>query len=667
MHAGINITDDDITIAESLLFSNGEKFDEERIVFIKNLDTIDLQAVPGSGKTTALMAKLLILERYLPLDYGSGILVISHTNAAINEIDNKIRKYCQRLFSYPNYIGTIQKFTNDFLAIPFYMNHYHKRPYCIDYDIYKEYAQNFRNRFFSGFTQQEQNNAKRFLLMNKELSTNLRYSHINGAIELTESYYGKVLEIRKPKGNTREQNYQDWNSDEKCRVKEWLSTFKTSLLREGILCFDDAYFLAFEYLSRYPQIKLILQKRFNLVFVDEMQDMEKHQHDLLEEIFFDGSRSNTKYQRIGDKNQAIYNQDVEVDEIWSERETLTINGSHRLTRPIADLVNCFALYRDADFHVNGLREGDLLPRLIVYNDTNISNVIRKYSEIIKSLNDEGKIPLTDSVFKVIAWRKAPGEGKIGIIDYYPDFNVSKHGARTNYSFLIDYLSQNNISFNSLAPIQENLINALLKILRLENILTDKKRGFSKYSLYSFLREHDETDFNEFNLNIFKWSMAIVHGEDVTNRVRSYIPYYLSMFNEEIDKSDTFINEDNDENIYENIKEKKYKPNTVNYHGFDIDITTIHAEKGKTHTATLYLETFYGNCRGNYESERLSEQLMFTNFNPNTNRQKTMKQSVKMMYVGISRPTHLLCVAVHKDRFNEHLSGINKENWAVTEI
>ncbi|MCH7770718.1 MAG: hypothetical protein IIA49_06840, partial [Bacteroidetes bacterium] len=75
----IKITNEDIVYAENILLPKGKLFDIERHDFIKNLDTIDLQAVPGSGKTTALLAKLLILENYMPFDNGSGILVISHT------------------------------------------------------------------------------------------------------------------------------------------------------------------------------------------------------------------------------------------------------------------------------------------------------------------------------------------------------------------------------------------------------------------------------------------------------------------------------------------------------------------------------------------------------------------------------------------------------------
>ena len=662
MPTEISITDGDIALAENILFSNGEKFDEERIAFIKNLDTIDLQAVPGSGKTTALMAKLLILERYLPFDDGSGILVISHTNAAIDEIKDKIGKYCPKLFSAPNFVGTIQKFTNEFLAIPFYSNTYNKRTHYIDDEIYNTYAKEFSSKFFRGFTGVEQNNAKRYLRVN-DLYRKFRYSHLNGAIELTNGYNGPPLDFRKPRGNTRAQNYQDWTNPEKQRVKLWLFEFKKSLFREGVLSFDDAYCLAFEYLFKLPRIKHILQKRFQYVFVDEMQDMEMHQHDLLESIFFDDANTISKYQRIGDKNQSIYSREITLDEIWSERETLTINGSHRLTPPIAELVDCFALYRDAGFQVRGMREGDIPPHLIVYENASIGNVIRKYSEIINGLLAEGRIPSSDNKFKAIAWVKShPDDDKIGLSDYFSDFDFINHSPHIEYSCLGNYLNAGSKTNNSLAPIQANVINALLKVLRLENIQTEDGQKYTKNSLFAYLKEYHELSFSELRLNLFQWSMAIAQGKDVADLIRAYVPNFLAFFGGAINHSNEFITKVAQNNNDGNDVEETLKINTVNYHGFDIDVTTVHAEKGKTHTATLYLETFYSRGQGNYESERLRNQFLYLNLNPNTI--DVVKRSAKMMYVGISRPTHLLCVAVHKARFDEHLSEIDTRKWVI---
>lgn len=58
----MNITDIDINEAEKTLLPKDMHFDDERRDFIKDLESCDLLAVPGSGKTTALQAKLFCME-----------------------------------------------------------------------------------------------------------------------------------------------------------------------------------------------------------------------------------------------------------------------------------------------------------------------------------------------------------------------------------------------------------------------------------------------------------------------------------------------------------------------------------------------------------------------------------------------------------------------------
>ena len=61
----IEITDEDINWAE-LFLKNGIHFDDTRRIVIKSMDSIDVQAFPGSGKTTVLVAKLAILAKKWP-------------------------------------------------------------------------------------------------------------------------------------------------------------------------------------------------------------------------------------------------------------------------------------------------------------------------------------------------------------------------------------------------------------------------------------------------------------------------------------------------------------------------------------------------------------------------------------------------------------------------
>ncbi|MEZ8732810.1 UvrD-helicase domain-containing protein [Vibrio splendidus] len=172
----IEVTDDDIKYAESILLKSGQSFDDERVGFLKDLNTLDLQAVPGSGKTTVLLAKLLIFERYMPFKDGTGILVISHTNAAIDEIKSRIGDYCPKLFSYPNFIGTIQSFVNEFLAVPYFKQ-------CFNYDVVKICDQAYTDRLkfnlkycLKGFTNDVFKKVKYIFSCNESKIYNYRFS-----------------------------------------------------------------------------------------------------------------------------------------------------------------------------------------------------------------------------------------------------------------------------------------------------------------------------------------------------------------------------------------------------------------------------------------------------------------------------------------------------------
>lgn len=57
----IHISDDDIDQIEILM--GNVSFDAPRRDIIKKLDSFDVQAFPGSGKTTVLIAKLAILAK----------------------------------------------------------------------------------------------------------------------------------------------------------------------------------------------------------------------------------------------------------------------------------------------------------------------------------------------------------------------------------------------------------------------------------------------------------------------------------------------------------------------------------------------------------------------------------------------------------------------------
>ena len=107
---------------------------------------------------------------------------------------------------------------------------------------------------------------------------------------------------------------------------------------------------------------------------------------------------------------------------------------------------------------------------------------------------------------------------------------------------------------------------------------------------------------------------------------------------------------------------------------DINIGSVHSAKGQTHCATMYVETPYKK----YETEYLfrvkkhAAKKRGVIYYPNplfqeevTNNLVTTKSVMHMMYVGFSRPTHLLCYAVVKDNWNEDMIAKMKElGWKI---
>lgn len=660
----INVSEEDISYAEKILLPEGKVFDPERRAFIRNLNTIDLQAVPGSGKTTALLAKLLILERKLPFEDGSGVLVISHTNAAIDEIKVKVYRHCPRLFSYPNYVGTIQGFVDQFLAIPFSISKFKKKPNRIDNQIYDEAVQRRFPLNLNGFEIQEQSNARYYLKANNYENV-YRLAYRNGAVCLVKSINGNELDISRPKSKV---NGKDFTDSEKVRVKEWLIKFKLSIMQsECIMHFDDAYFLAELYINKIAPVKILLQKRFSFVFVDEMQDMDTHQYNLLENIFFDYGQALSKYQRIGDKNQAIFNS-VKADEVWSARaEVLKLSASQRLSKPIANVVKRFALEADPNFDIVGLNVSDIKPHILVFDDESIKKIIPTFIEVLKKNN----LFNPDLSVKVICWntdwkddevsRQAPE--KLRLENYFDGYRKEQSVPRQDYDCLKSYLLYFDKNKRTLKTVRQNILNALLKLLRFEQIYDSSQRPYTLNKLIDFVRDTDAQKYEELNLNLYNWSIELIKGnaDAVWEQVKTYTHDFFSIFSKSITTVGlNFINNDSSNPQPASIAQP-VKPNT-NFDGdIKVEVTTVHAVKGQTHAATLYLESCY---QGKHESERLASQFLGVSFNE---RKVHHKSSVKMTYVGFSRPTDLLCVAIHKSRFEKYLSGINRSDWVVEEV
>lgn len=695
----IQIKNEHIKLAQAI-FIDGNDFDEEeRIPFIKNLNTCDLLAVPGSGKTTALMAKLYCISQNMPFEDGSGILVLAHTNQAVDEIEKKLKKHCPKLFEYPNFIGTIQSFTNRFLANQACFENYGSYIRKNDDELYE----NEVNKFYYSLTWSkkgvEPKNLinKLFGLVNAGKTVDFESGRKNihdflnkfeyNIVEKKITYNGQT----KLKDNTANQSYYN-------ELENW----KKELYKSGLLNYKDSFNMGVWILDQIPIIKSILQKRFKYVFIDEMQDLEKFQIDLIDSIFCSES-STTIIQRIGDINQSIYNSGKNIKDNcdWEPRNPIYLTGSNRLTEDISNFVNYFTLDPQPDkdgnkrFIVKGLAKIDnpIKPHLIIFNKESKDKLQSKFEQLIKNFNLHQTINSKKDGFHIVSWstewnndEQNPDNEKIRLKDIFPNYSRESKQKKEDFNCLRKHLQLFDSDKKTLEGIRKSILNALIRILREEKIYKDAVSNmyFRKRDLIDFIKNIGNEEYEDFKLKLFSWCFKIISKnecEDVYQEIKKYVENEFINYNwnndrirvaRTIDKSSVFLNGSFD---YLSLTNEEDENKIVENTGIKIKTSSVHAVKGQTHCATMYIESSYFN----YETEKLSITVKGTKTKPDTQlpnplfgeyhtyrlgKDSRAKEALKMMYVGFSRPTHLLCFAILEENVKDDIEKYKNAGWVV---
>ena len=678
------ITDDHINIIEKELLPHDCSFNDERREFIQCMETRDVNACAGSGKTTALIAKLLILDRFfMPLPQNKGICVLTHTNVAIDEIKEKLGVNA-KLLNYPNFFGTIQAFVDKFLAVPMYVNHFQKRPERIDNDWYDDSLKSIGSYLLSDENKKHWLYAKAWLEKKNspvETLAGIRVSFDKNNIndpQLLKKFNGNEL------FRTRGDAFNDL-----CSIK-----YDTLFKKRGILCFDDAYTLANLYIQKYEiQLKNLFANRFQFVFIDEMQDSYQHQIDIFDKIF---DKQSIVYQCIGDPNQAIFNS-LSEDCAWRPSNPLPISDSQRFSTKIANAIQNIRLDNSLPLTGNSSKQipkedginGEIKPYIIFFENSKIKDVIIKFKDLI--LEHKLHIPETtrqksDRIkFKAVGWvgqnkdEKTTSARKIKhVIKHYFEENTYKKESKTKETFdnLSDYFLKQVLPKNENGEEQpqtskvykDAFTNAFLKALR---IVKKRQEDGKYYNATSFWQKvYSDKEFSDkLLLKISSWTKSIIQENNIIEEVKAFIGNDLKFFfnyscNAELN---TFFTNPPKLQVGNNQKPKNYLEYESDNVKFKIDIATIHSVKGETHTGTLYLETF----KDKYETQKgVFKDCLAKKENRSSAFGAQLKETLKMAYVGMSRPTHLLCLAIHNSyllNYNQHKEELESAGWQVIEL
>jgi DNA helicase-2/ATP-dependent DNA helicase PcrA len=617
--------------------------DEELREVLRRMDTLEVQAAPGSGKTTLLGAKLTLIASKWPYE-RRGICILSHTNVAREEIARRLQSSVEGryILRYPHFLGTIQTFVHTFLALPFLRSH-GVSPDVIDDEYFADQAM-----LLAGY--------------DKTLSLWLANApRAAGPVVQTLRYEGEKLALGCANGSM---------PGEGTKSRPRLASLKKKLTDRGVFRYDDMFAFAECLLNRHPVLRTTLSYRFPLLFLDEMQDTSGSQESLLTKIFDE----TVVVQRFGDVNQRILNNSQNGTVTTFPRDGyVSVSTSKRFGQPIAEVANKLRML-GPDIVGKG-PTAVAPPTMFLYDDETIGNVIPTFGAYVAGHFSQHELA-TGRVKAVCARKQGDSKKGLGrhILDYWPTFDVAAGkpvAARPRFIDVIRGLS--SVQGRGLGEVQSSLDSvrmALLKVLRVTgNDEIKRSRTWGDLAqrldqsanrlsiLNRIVRDLvieppdilSEPHWGQFVTKLFHGLQPLLDG-GVTEegfRKTEYLAYDAPFSPGEIASQSR-----NEGNTYESTIDGK----TVR-----VELATIAGVKGETHLATLVLESFQQSAFD------ISEAIPYLcgNLDSTTVVNSRLQGQLRNLFVGVTRPTRLLCLAMHRERLSEdYRVALTNMGWVL---
>lgn len=615
----IEISERDINDVEQEL---NLSFDDTRREIIQSYN--DVQACPGSGKTTMVAAKLLIIAKKW-MSLHQGICVLTHTNVAKKEIIERLQTSIHggKLLTSPHFIGTIQEFVNKFLAIPYLRSQGFKITH-IDDEICCARGWSFLNR-----------GTKNYLERNRIKSIQeMQYKFIDGCLDLNIPGFRR---------ESQSNSYQD------------LINAKNTLMTEGYFFYHEMYEISKDYIHHNPDIIKAIQSRFPIVFIDEMQDTQKFQDEFLNTIFRNDNNQ-VKMQRFGDPDQAIYGTNEEENQTYNQAELEKVKNSHRFNSSIASIARNLS-YNRINLTSEISHPNQSLHTIFLVDDSSRTNVFEHFANLCSQavpINCEYPIKSVGAVGK-------KSENSLTICSYYENFEKTDSTVGFKNTKLIQYIyvaRQQNRNSESYRTILDGIIH----FGRVSNFQITMQDGSQSDISVANIKKHLKLSSLLVDFNLLAMSLMTNEiSEETWGNSVTLLLFYLG------------INISNQNHIFlsfeRNLINEPHDSPTRNIISFEIEgrvidnqIATIHSVKGETHAATLLLETKYHTN----DITTLIDYILLENLTQPTEARK--KKFMKQVYVALTRPKYLLCIAMNKSGFPaEHISKHELAGWNICDL
>lgn len=616
----------DFTPIEKLLLPNGCCFANDARNVINSWDSNDILACPGSGKTTVLIAKLKLIADKSPLKDGRGVCVLSHTNVAVSELKAKLGKSAERLLSYPNFVGTIQTFVDQYITFPFLRQFANTSIQVVSDEDYANHLYSLickTDSKLKWFIDQQYNafGVKRYDSVVKFMAN--IYTDDEGGIHLS--------------GVNRVLAGKSTNS-----AISYARAIQRLLSEEGLIRYNDTYRYTLLALKKYgSSLRTLLSRRFQYVFVDEYQDCSTLQRNVLDALF---SGTETIFQKIGDVDQAIYNSTNDNTPVWQVEDSyMSIAHSNRYSQEIADVLSVLRTNQETIISFRGVQR--IKPTLFVYDSSSRLRVIPTFIQEIQS----NGLAKPEGIYKAVGMFENVSGLKIS--DYWPTFQ--KKVNQQSIVHFPDYISEISSALaNGSVSLSERWIRKLLsKVLHYVGIKDEAEKEYGSISIKRYISNNFPQIYQSSIL-----SLSQIHDFSYSAVEKKVKEIFASLLGDgwlEI-IPDSFMQPVREPQVASEDSHILYDESSISI-VFDI----VYGVKGETHDATLYLET------ETKKSSDIRRILPLLERKITQCKNELQEKSRRCIYVGFSRPKYLLCLAISEKTYVGHETAFS--SWKIVDL
>jgi DNA helicase-2/ATP-dependent DNA helicase PcrA len=640
------VSDDDIRWASAVLCLPANAFtgpdgNDPRALVLRSNESIDVAASPGSGKTTLLVAKLAILSRKWPRA-AQGICVLSHTNVARQEIEFRLATDVdsRAVLSYPHFVGTIHGFINTFLSLPF-LRSTGTSIVAIDDEIC------LRKRW-SKLT-----HANRLAL---EASR-----HTEEVLRIKDAHFdlGDIRWGRRGHLGRETSLYQALV--EACRATT----------AEGYHCHNDMFIWAEQAIDKLPELVSAVRRRFPYLFIDEVQDNSERQSNLLYRLFMEG-KSAVVRQRFGDMNQAIFGNSKKTEAVLTDRfpnrdRMINVPNSHRFGEQIASVCNPIAIEPPG---LVGLRAHPDRHQtaLLLFEPNEAHLVLPAYAQLIAEKFDEAQ--KTQGVFTAVGavHKKRDDDNAPSSVSHYWDAYDPRGKLHSPAPETFLELVRTGIAASSSQDtIKLSVYRTAEAVIRLANTLNTDFNRSTRGNCHRQVRAllaHDPVAMERYSR--LAWAISTSGVPKTAEKWQRWKPQIIKICAAML----SGLPMGNDSGFLDWVEDEEIdKPsNGRNLYGVPLEIPlvkirvgSIHSVKGETHLATLVVDTHYHGSH----FQRIRNWLTGVSSGLPRGGGEHLQLSLKQHYVAMTRPSHLLCLAMRRNDITaEELNSMRERHWQI---